>query len=93
MSGFAVAAGATALVHDAQYSEDEYPNKIGWGHSSVADAVVFASRATVGRLLLFHHDPLHDDEKLDELQERARELWPGGHEAPALAREGMAIEL
>jgi phosphoribosyl 1,2-cyclic phosphodiesterase len=93
MSGFAIASGATALVHDAQYSEDEYPSKVGWGHSSVADAVVFASRATVGRLFLFHHDPLHDDSKLDELQERARELWPGGAEAPALAMEGMAIEL
>jgi phosphoribosyl 1,2-cyclic phosphodiesterase len=93
MSGFSIAADATALVHDAQYSEDEYPSKIGWGHSSVADAVVFASRATVGRLLLFHHDPLHDDRKLDELQERARELWAGGDEALSLAREGMAIEL
>jgi phosphoribosyl 1,2-cyclic phosphodiesterase len=93
MSGFAIAVGATALVHDAQYSEDEYPSKVGWGHSSVADAVVFASRATVGRLFLFHHDPLHDDGKLDELEERARALWSGGEEPPALAREGMAIEL
>jgi phosphoribosyl 1,2-cyclic phosphodiesterase len=93
MSGFAIAAGATALVHDAQYSEDEYPSKIGWGHSSVADAVVFASRATVGQLLLFHHDPLHDDEKLDALEERARELWPLGDRPPSLAREGMTIEL
>ena len=63
--------GDEALVHDAQYSEDEYPSKIGWGHSSVADAVVFANRATVHRLFLFHHDPLHDDRALDELQERA----------------------
>ena len=93
MSGFAIAAGATALVHDAQYSEEEYPSKVGWGHSSVADAVVYASRATVGQLLLFHHDPLHDDEKLDALQERARELWTKGDLPPSLAREGMTIEL
>ena len=93
MSGFAIAVGATTLVHDAQYSEDEYQRKIGWGHSSVADAVVFASRATVGQLLLFHHDPLHDDHELENLQERARELWTGSSGPPAVAREGMTIEL
>jgi ribonuclease BN (tRNA processing enzyme) len=93
MSGFAIASGATALVHDAQYSEEEYPSKVGWGHSSVADAVSFARRATVGQLLLFHHDPLHDDQKLDALQERARELWTRRDQPPSLAREGMTIEL
>ena len=93
MSGFAIAAGATALVHDAQYSEDEYPTKVGWGHSSVADAVAFASRTTVEQLLLFHHDPLHDDSQLDALQERALELWKGYGRPPALAREGMTFEL
>jgi len=93
MSGFAIAAGATALVHDAQYGEDEYPSKVGWGHSSVADAVVFATRAAVEQLLLFHHDPLHDDRKLEALQERARELWTGDGQQPAVAREGMTIEL
>src|SRR5690349_12481157 len=93
MSGFAIAAGATALVHDAQYSEDEYPSKVGWGHSSVADAVVFATRATVGQLLLFHHDPVHDDRELEALQERARELWKGEGRPPASAQEGMTLEL
>jgi phosphoribosyl 1,2-cyclic phosphodiesterase len=93
MSGFAIAAGATALVHDAQYSEDEYPSKVGWGHSSVADAVVFATRAAVEQLLLFHHDPLHDDRKLEALQDRARELWTGDGQQPTVAREGMTLEL
>jgi hypothetical protein len=93
MSGFAIAAGATALVHDAQYSEGEYPGKIGWGHSSVADAVVFAARAGVGQLLPFHHDPLHDDPAVESLQDRARELWTGEGRPPASAREGMILEL
>ena len=93
MSGFGIAAGATTLVHDAQYSEDEYPSKVGWGHSSVADAVAFATRADVDQLLLFHHDPLHDDRKLETLQQRARELWTGGGRPPAVAREGMTLEL
>jgi phosphoribosyl 1,2-cyclic phosphodiesterase len=93
MSGFPIAVGATALVHDAQYTEDEYESKVGWGHSSITDAVVFASRATVGHLLLFHHDPLHDDEKLEALGQRAREIWTGGNRPPEIAREGMTIEL
>jgi phosphoribosyl 1,2-cyclic phosphodiesterase len=93
MSGYAIATGATALVHDAQYSEDEYANKVGWGHSSVADAVAFASRAAVGQVLLFHHDPLHDDKQLDVLQERAQELWQGDGHPPTFAREGMTLDL
>jgi ribonuclease BN (tRNA processing enzyme) len=80
------------LVHDAQYSEAEYPSKVGWGHSSLADAVAFANRATVGQLLLFHHDPLHDDRKLDVLEQRARELWTGNGHPPTVAREGMTLE-
>jgi phosphoribosyl 1,2-cyclic phosphodiesterase len=93
MSGFAIAAGATTLVHDAQYSEDEYLSKVGWGHSSIADAVTFASRATVEQVLLFHHDPLHDDRQLEALQDRAQDLWQGDGQPPAFAREGMTIEL
>ncbi len=93
ISGFAIAAGATLLIHDAQYSEDVYPSKVGWGHSSIADAVVFGRRATVGQLLLFHHDPLHDDRTLDSFQQRVRELWTESEQPPTLAREGMTIEL
>ena len=93
MSGFAIASGATMLVHDAQYGEDEYVSKVGWGHSSIADAVVFATRTAAEQLLLFHHDPLHDDTKLEKLQQRARELWTGDGQPPAIAREGMTLEL
>jgi phosphoribosyl 1,2-cyclic phosphodiesterase len=92
ISGFAIAADATVLVHDAQYSEAEYPSKVGWGHSSLADAVAFANRATVGQLLLFHHDPLHDDRELDGLEQRAGELWTGNGHPPTVAREGMTLE-
>ena len=92
MSGFAIAAGATALVHDAQYSEDEYPTKVGWGHSSVADAVAFCSAVDANRLVLFHHEPEHSDGELEALEQRARELAPDGP-PPTLAREGMTLEL
>ncbi len=93
VSGYAVAAGATALLHDAQYSEQEYAEHVGWGHSSVAHAVTFADMAEVGRLLLFHHDPLHADPDLATLQARARELWRNGGPPPELAFEGMELEL
>jgi ribonuclease BN (tRNA processing enzyme) len=93
ISGYDVAANADTLLHDAQYREDEYPNKIGWGHSSVADAVTFARKSGARRLILFHHDPLHTDDDLEGLLGRARELWNGSGEAPTLAREGMDVPL
>jgi ribonuclease BN (tRNA processing enzyme) len=93
ISGFEIAAGASALLHDCQYTEEEYVNRIGWGHSSVADAVLFARLAAVEQLFLFHHDPLHDDRQLEVLQARARLLSSNGALAPTLAREGMTIEL
>jgi phosphoribosyl 1,2-cyclic phosphodiesterase len=93
LSGFDVAVGANTLLHDSQYSEEEYSNRVGWGHSSVADAVLFSRRASVEQLLLFHHDPLHDDRQLEALQARARELCSNGNPPPKLAQEGMTIEL
>jgi len=93
VSGYGIAAGSSALLHDAQYTEGEYPEKVGWGHSSVADAVAFARIAETERLVLFHHDPLHTDGDLVELESRAGELWRNGGPPPELAFEGMEIEL
>ena len=93
ISGGGVALGADMLLHDAQYSEAEYELKVGWGHSSVADAVAFARAVQARRLLLFHHDPLNTDSDLAEVEARARELWGTDGVAPELAAEGMKIEL
>jgi phosphoribosyl 1,2-cyclic phosphodiesterase len=94
ISGHALAAGTDLLFHDGQYTEEEYPRKVGWGHSSVAHAVAFAARSEAQRLVLFHHDPLHGDDELDALRERAQALWNGnGRAAPRLAYEGMEIEV
>ena len=93
ISGFALAAGADLLLHDAQFTEEEYPSRVGWGHSSVAHAVTFATVARVGQLLLFHHDPRRDDLELEALLVRARELWHGPGRAPELAAEGIDFEL
>jgi phosphoribosyl 1,2-cyclic phosphodiesterase len=94
ISGHALAEEADVLVHDCQFTEDEYPDRVGWGHSSVAHAVAFARRANVGRLVLFHHDPDRSDDAVDRLAERAADLWDGaGGPPPVAAHEGMAIEL
>jgi phosphoribosyl 1,2-cyclic phosphodiesterase len=94
ISGLALARGADLLIHDAQYTDAEYPSHLGWGHSSLADALAFGRRAGAGRLLLFHHEPLHDDEQLDALGAEARCRWEamgGDPERIELAREGMEL--
>ncbi len=69
ISGLDLARGASLLLHDCQYTDEEYPTHIGWGHSSLSDALKFADRAAAQRVLLFHHDPLHSDTFLDALGE------------------------
>jgi phosphoribosyl 1,2-cyclic phosphodiesterase len=75
MSGFDLACGADILLHDCQYTDDEYPAHLGWGHSPLEDALVFARRTEVRRLVLFHHDPLHSDDFLDAFAGRAASRW------------------
>jgi len=96
ISGIGLADGATALIHDAQYTDDEYPNHVGWGHSRVSDAVDFALRADAQRLILFHHDPGHDDTTLDDLGRVAQASWERAGRDPAtlsMAAEGTTLEL
>jgi phosphoribosyl 1,2-cyclic phosphodiesterase len=95
VSGHALVAGVDVLLHDAQYTPDEYRERVGWGHSSVDDVVTFALASGVRQLVLFHHDPLHTDAELEAIGRRARELWgaDGSSNAPALAREGMTVDL
>jgi phosphoribosyl 1,2-cyclic phosphodiesterase len=93
LSAGSLARDVDLLFHDAQYTEDEYEAKIGWGHSSVAHAVAFSRAVGADRLVLFHHEPNHGDLELEALEERARELSGQDGEPPALAREGMVIEL
>jgi phosphoribosyl 1,2-cyclic phosphodiesterase len=93
ISGIALAEGAAVLLHDAQYTQEEYGERIGWGHSSTEDVVTFARRAGSRRLVLFHHDPLHTDEQLERILARANEVTASGDSEVELAREGMTFEL
>ena len=84
-SGFHLAKGADVLIHDAQYTDEEYPDHVGWGHSSISHALAFAELTDVSRLIPFHHDPDHEDQLLDALYARA-----GRHRFEVIpAREGI----
>lgn len=81
-SGFDLASGVDVLIHDAQYTDDEYEKKAGWGHTSLSQLAAYATMAEVGRLVTFHHDPSHDDETLDRMHKAlagagSYELIPG----------------
>jgi phosphoribosyl 1,2-cyclic phosphodiesterase len=67
ISGFQLLRDVDLLIHDSQYTEEEYPNHVGWGHSSIHHVITLAKRAGVKQLLPFHHDPSHTDVFLDSL--------------------------
>jgi phosphoribosyl 1,2-cyclic phosphodiesterase len=95
ISGYDLARDADLLIHDCQYTDEEYPAHVGWGHSALEDTLTFADRVGARRTLLFHHDPLHTDAMLDSLDERARARWGElGHAGDTieLAREGAEFE-
>jgi ribonuclease BN (tRNA processing enzyme) len=93
ISGHDVARDADVLLHDAQYGDEEYPNYVGWGHSSIEHVVGFANKAAVGQTVLFHHDPYHTDDELEELLEDARRQCADVGDDVHLAHEGMEITL
>jgi phosphoribosyl 1,2-cyclic phosphodiesterase len=93
MSGYDLARGADVLFHDAQYGDDEYPHHVGWGHSCIEHALAFAVKAEVGTVVLFHHDPYHNDDELEALLAEARRQWNGTDERVCLAREGLTVVL
>jgi phosphoribosyl 1,2-cyclic phosphodiesterase len=96
ISGFALAERCSLLLHDSQYTDEEYSARVGWGHSRVSDTLLFARRSEAERVLLFHHDPLHTDAELDLLERRAAEHWAALGGPPrelAMAIEGSEIQL
>jgi len=91
MSGYDIARGCDVLLHDAQYRDHEYRAHVGWGHSGLGDTIAFAEKANVGSLVLFHHDPYHTDDELEELLAEAHRAWPERSDLVRLAHEGMTI--
>lgn len=86
---------ADLVIHDAQYTAEEYPEKVGWGHSTIEYAVDMALAANVRELALYHHDPMRGDDAVDQLlaRARARVKAAGGTLSVVGAAEGNTIEL
>jgi phosphoribosyl 1,2-cyclic phosphodiesterase/DNA-binding response OmpR family regulator len=86
---------ADLVIHDSQYLAEEYPEKVGWGHSTVEYAVAVARAADARRLALFHHDPTRTDDAVDALlaRGRARARDTGFAGEVFAAAEGVTITL
>ena len=71
ISGYDLAADADLLIHDSQYTDEQYEHCVGWGHSTYRHALEFAAEVGAREMVPFHHDPSHDDATLDRLLEDA----------------------
>ncbi len=91
-SGFNLMTGVDLLIHDSQYTDEEYPSHIGWGHSTINQTMALAEAAGVGTLAAFHHDPSHNDVQLDRLFSAAIEAKDWSFEFSP-AREGTTLTL
>jgi phosphoribosyl 1,2-cyclic phosphodiesterase len=84
---------ADILIYDACYTDEEYHNpnssKVGWGHSTWQEAVKLAKAANVKQIVVFHHDPSHNDEFLDKLERQVQDVYPQA----CLAKEGMILPI
>jgi phosphoribosyl 1,2-cyclic phosphodiesterase len=80
---------ADLLIHDGQYTEEEYKKYKGWGHSTCEQAIEVAIRANVKKLIITHHDPDHDDDFLDAMETRCQKSFPNCQ----FAREGMEVDV
>lgn len=87
--------GVDALILDSQFDAEEYKSHVGWGHGCVDYAVTLALKAGVKKLFLFHHDPDHDDAKIESMIAQARQLVTEQKASLQVdaAREGMVVEL
>jgi phosphoribosyl 1,2-cyclic phosphodiesterase len=84
---------ADLLIYDSTYTDEEYhsekSSKVGWGHSTWQEAVKVAKAANVKKLVIFHHDPLHSDSFMDQVQEDTAKEFPNS----VVAWEGLEIDL
>ncbi|MGF1499710.1 MAG: MBL fold metallo-hydrolase [Elainellaceae cyanobacterium] len=88
-----LAQNADVFIYDATYTDEEYhskaTSKVGWGHSTWQEAVKLAKAADVKKLVIFHHDPLHSDDFMDEIKAKTAQRFPNS----VVAWEGLEIDL
>jgi phosphoribosyl 1,2-cyclic phosphodiesterase len=80
-------AGADLLIYDSTYTDAEFPNFVNWGHSTWQEGVRLSDQAGVKTLVIFHHDPSHTDDHMDQISEEAEKARAG----TVVAREGMVL--
>ncbi len=81
--------GADLVIYDSTYTDEEFPNHIGWGHSTWQEAVRLCRAANVKQLAIFHHDPDHDDNFMEGIEAEAKAAWS----ATFVAREKMSLSV
>jgi len=84
-----LAAGADLMIYDGNYTDDEWPARVGWGHSTWQEGVRLAAAADAKRLAIFHHDPDHDEDFLDRVAAEASACRPGAF----VAAEGITLSI
>ena len=84
-----LARDADIMVYDAAYTDEKYPNFKGWGHSTWQEAIKVADAANVRQTFLFHHDPSHDDDTMDQIAKEVAALREGIR--PAIEGETVTI--
>jgi len=81
--------GVDTIIHDAQYTDSELKDRIGWGHSSYIQAIEFAKLIEANRLVMFHHDPMRNDTELKKMEDDAKKYFPN----LLCAKQGMEINI
>lgn len=79
---------ADIVIYDCNYTDDEFEQYKGWGHSTWQEGVRLCNAANAKQLVVFHHDPSHDDDMMDEIGRQLQQVRPGGG---IVAKEGMVL--
>jgi phosphoribosyl 1,2-cyclic phosphodiesterase len=85
----ALIAGADLVIYDCTYSDEEFPSKVGWGHSTWQEGVRLCKQAGAKKLMIFHHDPDHNDTVMDQVAKHAKKMWAGA----TVAKEGTSMDV
>ena len=82
-----LADNADILIYDSTYTPDDYKNRVGWGHSTWEEGVKVAKQAGVKKFIVFHHNPEHDDDDMDLIEQQVCDVMGNA----VVAREGMVL--
>ena len=81
------------MAYDCQYTPDEYLTRVNWGHSTYEAGLKLITKANAKKLLMIHHDPAHNDEKIREMEMSAKSLAKGMGLTVEAAYEGLEFEI